>query len=328
MKWWNAYWFRPAPYVDLAMVRILAVACQLWLLSYPRYSIEHFELLWNLPEPLYDPITILKLLLLPFGWGYRPSPEFMQLVQYATVVAGIMALIGFRTSLSLAVFALGNVLLVSYIYSHGDFHHTEAPLMIALGILALSPSGRVLSADQWLRQRRSGKPAAHDLLTAEGPLAGWPIRLIQWIFVLIYLSAIMSKLVYEGGLEWLNGYTLQYYLIQDTLRKGTLLGGWFAQQHTLVLLSQYMVVAFQATFALCVIFPRLRWIYVPLGLGFHIGNWVLLQAPFPEWIALYAVLIPWRQTFEIIGRYLATRARGRSSARTGGSAARARSSGT
>jgi len=331
MTRWDAYWFRPAPYVDLAIVRIFAVACQLCLLlAFHRYSMGHFEVLYGMPEALYDPITILKLFLLPFGWGYRPSPQVIQIVYYVTMLSGVTALIGFRTSISLWIFALGNMFLISYMYSHGDFHHTEAPLMIALVILALGPSGRTLSVDQWLRERRSATPAAHDLLTAEGPFAGWPIRLIQWLFVLIYLSAIMSKLVYEGGLEWLNGYTLQYYLIQDTLRKGTLLGGWFAQHHTLVLLSQYLVVTFQATFALCVIFPKLRWIYVPIGLGFHIANWVALQAPFPEWMALYAVFIPWRDAIGIARRHLATRAGGRSasSARTRGSAARARSPGT
>ena len=52
---------------------------------------------------------------------------------------------------------------------------------------------------------------------------------------LIYLSAVLSKLVF-GSLEWLNGYTLQYFLIQDPLRKGTLLGGWFSQYRYLVML--------------------------------------------------------------------------------------------
>jgi hypothetical protein len=312
MKWWNAYWFRPAPYLDLAMVRIFAVSCQLWLLLPGLLSgggaAAHFESLWNLPEPMYDPITILKLFLLPWGWDYRLSPQFMMTVYYLTVLSGVLALVGLRTNLSLLVFALGNMFMIAYVYSHGDFHHTEAPLIIALGILALSPAGRVLSVDHWIRQRRDLKPVAQNVLTAEGSLAGWPVRLIQWLFVPIYLSAVISKLVYDGGLEWLNGYTLQYYLIQDTLRKGALLGGWFAQYHTVVMLSQYVVVIFQATFALAVFFPRLRWIYVPIGLGFHIANWVFLYAPFPQWMALYAVFIPWRRVFEMVGRRRATMA--------------------
>jgi hypothetical protein len=301
MKWWNAYWFRPAPYINVAMVRIFAVSCQLCLLLSSDAAAK-FELLWNLPEPMYDPITILKLFLLPWEWDYRPSPQFMMTVYYMTVLSGVLALAGLCTNLSLAVFALGNLFLIAYVYSHGDFHHTEAPLMMALSILALSPAGRVLSVDHWIRRRRHLEPMAQNALTAEGSFAGWPVRLIQWLFVPIYLSAIMSKLVYEGGLEWLNGYTLQYYLIQDTLRKGTLLGSWFAQYHTLVMLSQYVVVIFQATFALAVVFRWLRWIYVPIGLGFHLANWVALHAPFPEWMALYAVFVPWQRVFEMVAR--------------------------
>jgi Vitamin K-dependent gamma-carboxylase len=301
---WNEYWFRPAPYVDLAMVRLLVVACQLWLLLFwPNLSPSFMEKLWALPDPLYDPITLLRLFLLPWGWDYRPSPQFMAIVYYVTVVFGLLAFVGFRTRLSLLVFMLGNAFMVTYVYSHGDFHHTEAPLIIGLGILALSPAGHVLSVDQLIRRQRGGRSdEEEDVLTAQGPLAGWPIRLIQWLFVLIYLSAVLSKLVFEGGLDWLNGYTLQYYMIQDTLRKGTLLGGWFSQYHYLVMLSQYAVVIFQVTFALAVIFPRLRWIYVPLGLGFHAGNWILLNAPFPEWMALYAVFIPWQRVFTMMAR--------------------------
>jgi hypothetical protein len=80
----------------------------------------------------------------------------------------------------------------------------------------------------------------------------------------------------------------------------------------LVLLSQWVVICFQITFALCVVFPRLRWIYVPVGLGFHAANWIFLTAPFPEWMALYAVFIPWRRAFELVGPRLATGAWGRS----------------
>lgn len=247
--------------------------------------------MWALPEPLYDPITLSRLFLLPWGWDYRPSPDFMSVVYYASIVAGLLAFVGFCTRSSSFASALGNAFVVAYVYSHSDFHHTEAPLVIALGILALSPAGRVLSVDQLIRRWRDGHHEVKDVLTAEGPLAGWPLRLIQWLFVLIYLSAVLSKLVF-GSLEWLNGHTLQYFLIQDTLRKGTLLEGWFSQYHYLVMLSQYAVVLFQTTSVLAAIFPRLRWIYVPLGLGFHAAKWILLNAPFPEWMALYAVFIP------------------------------------
>jgi HTTM domain len=307
VKWWNSYWFRPSPYLDLAMVRIVVVGCQLWLFSTGKFSAESMAALWAIPAELYDPITLLRLFLLPFGWDHRPTPEFMSIVYYITLISGILAFVGFWTRSNLLIFMLGNAFMVSYVYSHSDFHHTEAPLIIGVGILAMSPAGRVLSVDHWISKQRAGERALEDTFTATGPMAGWPRRLIQWLFVLFYLSAVLSKLVFEGGLDWLNGYTLQYYMIQDTLRHGTLLGGWVSQFHEFVLVSQYMVIGFQATFALAVIFPLLRWIYVPLGLGFHAANWILLSAPFPEWMALYAVLIPWQRAYFLMRRSAATR---------------------
>jgi hypothetical protein len=301
MKWWNAYWFRPAPCVDLAMVRIITVGVQLLLLLfYGEYSSQSFMEVDKIPDGAYNPITSLYLFIFPFGSHYRPSFAEIHLIKYVAVVTGCLALIGLMTRMTLLVFALCNIFMIAWTYSFTDFHHTEAPLFIAFVVLAFAPVGQVLAVDAVIRRRRSSAVAS-NILDQYSALAGWPIRLLQWLFVLIYLSAVMSKLIFVGGLDWVNGYTLQYYLIEDSLRRGTLLGMWFSQHHTLVLLGQYVVVAFQATFALAVIFPRLRWIYVPLGLGFHIGNIVFLNAVFPEWIALYSVFIPWKQFFELIG---------------------------
>jgi hypothetical protein len=67
---------------------------------------------------------------------------------------------------------------------------------------------------------------------------------------------------------------------------------------------------FQATFSLAVIFPKLRWIYVPIGLCLHVGIFLTLSAPFFSWIALYAVFIPWSEGVRRMSGYL--RSSGRS----------------
>lgn len=298
MTAWNAYWFRPAPYFDLAVVRIVLVAVQLALmLAYPTYDLAHLRALSALPDDMYAPIPLMRLVYLPFGWDFRPSFTLLQIVHWSTIVAGAFALLGLRTNLALGVFTAGIVLLVGHAYSYHEFHHPEAPLVLAFVLLTLSPAGRVLALDA--RHARRGADAT-PVLALEGQDAGWPLRTIQWLFVLIYLSAVLSKLVFHDGLQWLNGHTLQYYMVREDMQRGSLLGGWFAQYHMLVLLSQYFVVIFQATFVLAVILPKLRWIYVPLGLGFHVGNIVFLNAVFYEWIALYAVFIPWRDALRLL----------------------------
>lgn len=42
MNWWNSYWFRPAPLLDLVILRIMAVGLQLWLLMLYHYNLMEF----------------------------------------------------------------------------------------------------------------------------------------------------------------------------------------------------------------------------------------------------------------------------------------------
>jgi hypothetical protein len=293
MRRWHGYWFAPAPYVDLAVLRVTAVALQLfWMtifLSAPDLIGERAAL----ADEYFQPLPLLNLLNLPFGWGFRPDAAAVEIVYRVGVAAGLTSLVGLFTNLSLIVFTFCCVYVQAYVYSFGDFHHPEAVMMIALAVLAISPCGRVLSAD-WLLRRRQAEDLA-DVLDVRGRFAGWPIRVIQWFFVLMYLSAITMKIgsAAGGGLEWANGFTLQYYLLQDGLRWDSPLALWLAQHHTLVYLLQNGVVLFQATFVLAVLFPKLRWIYVPAGLAMHTGIYLTMTSPFFQWIALYAVFIPW-----------------------------------
>lgn len=298
MSLWQRYWFAPAPCLDLAILRVLAVATQLFCVIVFQAQLDVLEARAALPADSWQPLIILNMLNLPWGWGFRPSFDVLQFVYYVSLVAGLLSLIGLLTNAALVVFAVTCVYLQAFSYSFGDFHHPEAVMMVALSALALAPSGRVLSVDAWLRSRRAGRDEG-GLLASSDEFAGWPIKLLQWFFVLMYASAVWSKMR-ESGLDWPNGFTLQYYLAQDSLRWGNALGYWLSQQHLLVMLGQYGVLLFQATFALAVIFPRLRWIYVPAGLALHIGIYLTLTAPFFQWIALYAVFIPWAEAWRMV----------------------------
>ncbi len=210
---------------------------------------------------------------------------------FITLIAGVSSLVGFLTNINLLVFAIGSIFLQAYLYAFGELHHPEAVMMVTLVALALSPAGRTLSIDS-LIHRFLGSKKTGGVLTEESAYAGWPIRLIQWFFVLMYLSSFSHKM-YTSGFEWMNGITLQYYLVQDGLRNAMPLGLWLSEHHTLVKTLQWMVVSFQLTFVLAVIFPMLRWIYVPMGLSMHFGILFTLNAPFIQWIVLYVVFIPW-----------------------------------
>lgn len=298
MSAWERYWFAPAPCLDLAVVRVLAVATQLFMMAIYGAQLQNLELRAAMPDGSWQPLLILNFMNLPWGWEFRPSFDILRIIYYVAIGAGLLSLIGLLTNLSLVIFAASCMYLQAFLYSFGDFHHPEAAMMVALAVLAISPSGRVLSVDAWLRRRRSGADA-RSRREQTSTFAGWPLKLIQWFFVLMYASAVWSKLS-ASGLDWANGYTLQYFLARDGLRWDSPLAYWLSHHHLLILFAQWGVLLFQATFALAVIFPKLRWIYVPAGLAMHIGIFLTLKAPFFQWIALYAAFIPWTEVLRLV----------------------------
>ena len=287
---WSEYWFKPAPVFDLAACRIIIVATQLALvLFYVNYATDRLEYYAALDQNLFLPIPTLRVLLLPFGLDFRPDFNTLLMLKYIAIASGFLALVGFLTNISLIAFIYSNLVLITHFYSYSDFHHTEAPLLLALIFLALSPAGRVLSVDRLLR----GKGTGESMLEETSPYARWPILLAQWSFALVYLSAVLEKLVFIGGLDWLNGYTLQYAMANDPLRRGTLVGEWRRPQWWARYLGQYLTVLFQGTFWVSLLFPRLKLLYVPLGFSFHLLILVALNAKFFEWMGTYAIFVAW-----------------------------------
>jgi len=300
----DRHWFAPAPLADLALMRIVLVGFQLILLLVPALSDEvgactgcypGFQVaLTKLAANQYLPIPALKVLLLPFGWGVRPDPMFLQAVWLVAVVTGICALVGLYARPSLLLFAAANTLLVAHAYSYREAHHPEALITIAFWALALSPSAAVWSLDS-LRDRirysvsamRFESRSAHG---QESALARWPLRLMQWLLVMAYFSGGLSK-VLNGGLEWFNGYTLAYLVGKDAVERGSTLGVWLSGQIPLLRVLSVVAVATELGFAGAILLPRFTWLFLLAGAGLHTAIYVTQRAPFPQFIVLYVVFI-------------------------------------
>ncbi len=132
---WNNFWFAKAPYFDLAFIRLLMVALQLFLMlkAYEGFT----GTVMDLPDEAFLPLPALKVLMLPWGWGARPDQFMVFTVYWATVVVGVTAFVGLLTNLSLFLFALGSIFLQGLIYSFGEQHHPDAIMMIALLVFSL-----------------------------------------------------------------------------------------------------------------------------------------------------------------------------------------------
>ncbi len=294
--------FAPAPLLDLAIVRVLVVALQLFvmlvpyaLFTYPVWG--RLELLAALPDSKWEPLPIVRALLLPFFGGERPPLQAMLWLQRATIAAGVLALIGWSTRSALLVFALGNLLISGYGYSFQEHHHIEALTIVLLFALALAPSGSALAVDAW-RARRCGAGAA---ATALHPEAGWPLELLRWMFALCYLSAAACKLG-ASGLAWLNGFTLQGYLLQEGIFWGTASSAWLADHHRLCVALSWFALLVEGLFFLVLWKRGLAWFFVPAAAALHLGIWITMRAPFWLYLPLYAVFVPWSSLFARFAR--------------------------
>ena len=114
---------------------------------------------------------------------------------------------------------------------------------------------------------------------------------MQNLLSLVYLDSALCKLL-TAGADWVNGYTLQYYLYNDASLRGSEFGLWLARQHSAACALSWVTILWEGTFFLVLIFPRLVWIYLPLGIGLHVGMALAGVASFPQFMALYAAFIP------------------------------------
>jgi hypothetical protein len=288
----DRYWFAPASLRDLALVRILVFGSQ--TLVFILFPVARLR---SLPQQIaqthaavtpYDPLPVLKALLLPWGpWGtIRPDATFLYAVFAVAIVAGILATVGFFSRVSMLCAALANTLLVANWYSYGDYHHAEAVMIIALNVLALSPSAEVWSLDA-VRRSRAGLAVS----PRESVFARWPLRLMQWIIALTYLSAAGSKLVY-GGWQWFNGYTMTYHFLRFAVltgREGAVLAATLPPWMHII--PSVLTFLFELTFVFAVLIPRTAWFYVLIGIGFHLAIYETMGIGFFQTILLYSVFV-------------------------------------
>lgn len=297
---WNRYWYRPAPVLDLAIVRLALVALHqlvliapYTLMTVPLY--EEFDLAVQLPAEHFQPVAVFRLLTLPFGAGYRPTVEHLEFARWATLGVGFTALVGLFTRTSLALYTLGFAFMISHRYSYGDYHHLETAPVLTLAVLACAPAGRALSLDAWRRRRaRAAAAPPAPLLERTDPDAAWAGKLIAWLLSMIYLSAALSKLG-GGGWQWMNGFTVQASLLQAACFWDNDAGLALAHHHGLMHVLTWFTMLFEGLFFLILIKPRWAPWFALVAAAFHIGSMKTMSVPFALYLPCFAILMPWTE---------------------------------
>jgi uncharacterized membrane protein YphA (DoxX/SURF4 family) len=287
---WNAYWFPQSNTRALSIARILMIGIHLlWFLPAFASLQEQINLLEK-NRDFIEPQVVIRVIAAVFPRDTFFTPQVFTFLYWATFIAGILALIGFFTRTSLFMLAFGTWILIAHKYSYGDLHHPEALFAIFLLLLVFAPSGQSLSVDAFLRRR--GHTVRNDASNQHpvSDTAMWPLKLAHVLLAMTYFSTGATKLI-AGGLQWMNGYTLQSYTFQDAVTRNLPLGVWLSQHYELAVALSVFTILFETFFFVSLLIPRVAPLFFITGVFFHVGLFLTGGHPFFPHIVLLLLLL-------------------------------------
>jgi hypothetical protein len=192
----------------------------------------------------------------------------------------------------LLVYGLAYGFFVSHAYSYGDVHHREVLYFLFILALAFSPAGQRLSIDALIRRWRARRAGLAESSTQQSALAMWPLKFLHVLLSITYFSTGVTKLL-AGGLQWINGYTLQFAIFKNAIRRAAYpeFGLWMAHQHTLCILVSIGTILFETFFFVSLFLPRVAPLFFAGGILFHLMLWLTSGHPFFEHMLLNATLL-------------------------------------
>jgi hypothetical protein len=220
------------------------------------------------------------------------NPTGLTFIYWVAMTAGVLAVIGLGTRPALLVYALCYGFFVSHAYSYGDVHHREVLYFFFVLALAFAPVADRLSIDALIRRLRARRAGLAEADTGLSDFAMWPLRLLHVLLAMTYFSTGATKLL-SSGLQWMNGYTLQYAIFKNAIRRAAFpaLGLWMSQHHTLCILVSIGTILFETFFFLSLFLPRVAPLFFAGAILFHLMLWLTSGHPFFEHMLLNATLL-------------------------------------
>ena len=190
---WTRSWFPPVPLERLALFRLAATSVVLVDVVVHAGSVGRSL---TIDRAFLDPVALVRVVEL-LGLDPIPSRGAHLAGTVLLVVALAAGVLGYRTRWALGVAA------PLYLYhwalrsSWGTIEHAQTPLVLALIVLAVAPSGMCWSLDALQRaRRRRANPRTEPRVTGRelDPLAGWALRIVAVGVVLTYLLTLVAAL--------------------------------------------------------------------------------------------------------------------------------------
>jgi uncharacterized membrane protein YphA (DoxX/SURF4 family) len=211
----------------------------------------------------------------------EPGKSLYFAMLWACVGSAVMLTLGVLTRFA-SLYTFGFVA-YNFFLSQTHFHNNRAFLLINLGCLALTPSGRLLSVDAW----RAGRDSRRDEFA---PL--WPLYLLRLEAVAVYLASGGSKLL---DVDWRGGVVTW----DRVMRFLPLLQASIAPQWLIALVTQQgfhavfakIAIATEIGIAFGLLWRRTRYGAIWVALMFHIVIGVALAVEVFSYLAMSALLV-------------------------------------
>jgi hypothetical protein len=220
----------------------------------------------------------------PYASWYPQLPRDAYIGLLWIAAAGAVAMtLGWRTRITTAVVAA--IVTYDLFLSSTNVHNNRAYLVIVLMALAITPCGRELSVDAWLRRRRGLAP-----LPTTSP--AWPLWLLRFEAATVYGASGLSKLVDP---DWFGGTVTWQRLnsVRDRM-EASVLPGWAVDLLTnraFNTVSAKIVIATELFIALGLWSRRTRYAAIWVAICFHVAIQLTADVEVFSYLAIAALVI-------------------------------------
>jgi hypothetical protein len=284
---WRRYWFTPETAEYLALIRVVCYGL-LFLIYLPLDDRG-----WTQVSPVFwMPISAFHILS-----GPPRDPALIGILQILWKVSLLTSALGLVSRCSMAAAAALGFFLLGLPNCFGKIHHLDGFPVLLLIVLALSRSSDALSLDRALRPK--GKASAG--LSAD---YGWPVRLAQTLFLLVFFAAGFSKLR-NGGLHWMTADNMRAIWLGElfTHTPPTALGGLLSKSAWLCQLAAVATVLVELSAMPALFVRRLRVLTLGAILAMQVFIALMLGVYFTPHLVGYAIFLPWERYYRRMGRY-------------------------
>ncbi len=280
---WERFWFSPTGPEALGLCRVLFFAL---MLTY--FGGVDFGRFARVPSAFFMPIPLFEYLHLPVL-----SEANLRRLAAVWNVSLVLSCLGVMLRPSMVVSWVIGVYLIGLQHNFGKTNHSDAALILVMGILTLSRCGDAFAlrrGNRWAWSR-DAVPARRQAHSGE---YRWPLRMVWVLTTMIFMAAGLAKLR-QSGIYWVTSNFLATLLVNHhySHEPPTRWGLFLARFPILTYPAALGIVVLELSFPLTLISAAARRVLVPAMFLSQVAFGLLMGVWFFHFLALYLVWVPW-----------------------------------